>query len=172
MSVWHGVIRCETLWRVGRMMVIKVLPKALEPAAILFRCHRRPAVSFSFVCIFQNAQCLTITSPPSSVSETQWKLLLGGGHVSVMSRARVQRGKVFIKRLKKEKRKKVGMAGEAGRHFIFECREFSICRFSAEKRDKEVSEHRAYNTHTTWRQFTRECTCARDVSAQTNKQTN
>lgn len=89
MSVWQWVIR-----RVGWLMVITVLPKALEPAAVLFHCHRRPAVCL-FVCLFSSFQMFTgpscfLTSVSENTGEKTVKSQAARTHLSVRSQAHVQ----------------------------------------------------------------------------------
>jgi len=90
-------------------------------------------LSFFLFCSFKNVHCLTVTSLQQSsvfqkhTAKTVKRVKLEE-HISVsrMEHVSRERGKV----LKKKKKKKVGMTGEAGIRFFFECREFSICRFS------------------------------------------
>lgn len=69
MSVWQWVIPCEES---GWMMVIMVLPKALEPAAFLFHCQCRPAVCLFCVFIIQNVQRSTVMFPHQCLRNTKW----------------------------------------------------------------------------------------------------
>jgi len=69
------------------MMVIVVSPKALKPAAILFHCHRRPAVCLFLFSIVQSVQQFTGLS--HFHMEFRWKL-----RYHVMSQAHVQRKKI------------------------------------------------------------------------------
>lgn len=80
------------------MMVITVLPKALEPAAILFHCQRRPAVCFFlFVCVFLSQKCSALDCHVSSTAFQKDKVK------TVESQA--ARKRLIVRRKRREKKK-------------------------------------------------------------------